>query len=670
MGTPALQQLIQHTEPLGKIEFVSGTSLRGWIFLPDGSEAELEIIINGERAGITSPTFRNRAVQRKFGSKDDCGFKFSFDRLSRKNVHEITVREIRTGFHFETDSIQFCPLVNAMRISLKNVFFPEYYRTQNGLESLSNDDAFENYIEHGIYADRNPNPWFSSEYYRNHFAHRLDNIEIPILSYLNFEKTRKSKASESFDPRYYIERYPDLGGEDPLHHYVKFGHKEGRQCVEKLLPETILQETLELSALEPDLEQFCEVERPIVEYPKLSTSTYAPRLIKNRLSEQVSVVICVPFLSCGGADLISTFVLKAYQLVYGKAHVVLLITDRIENNVPQWIDTDTNVIYLDSEAKYSTFSEKVQTLHSIIGLLSPDKVININSHVTWEMYRKYGRQLASAIDLYAYLFCFDYTPKGQLAGYIRDYIPKTVKYLKTAFCDNRTIIDDIQNLYGFSQKNQSVFKTVYVPIPNNLDRLNTTSENVFTKKILWISRLARQKRPDVLVNIAKDMPEHTFVVYGPAGDSPASDSIINGEIPNIDYRGVFGNIAEVDLSEYSLFLNTSEWDGLPTILIQIMGAGLPIVTSKVGGITELVTDDTGWLIEDGENCSEYCKTIKNVLIQHRTTQLKVSSGLKVIDDRHRWTSFQKRLDSIGAFTPLNESERRSVSLLDRRNHPK
>lgn len=652
----------------GKVEHISSRKIRGWIYAPGGMETEIILWMNGERMDATKPAIRRPIIQSKLKAEVHCGFEFQMPQIDRNRVSTFKIQDAVTGYSFNVDIHRFCPLVEKFTDELKKIFFAEFYRYRYELNGMSNSEAFRHYVQCGIYDDFDPNPWFSSDYYRRNFPQKLKNIELPILSYLNFESDLKIRTSEHFDPEFYIESNPDLGSNyGLLKHYVNYGHQEDRQPCARQLPVDVVEEIEALSSIEPELNNFNRKPRAIVEYPALSPSTFVPRLIQRQFEGPIKVVICVPFLSCGGADLISTYVLKAYQQHYGKKHVLLLVTDRAENKMPHWLEKGTQVVYLDQQGTYRNLEDKVGTLHTTIGLLSPEKIVNVNSAAAWEVYRHYGRQLASVIDLYAYLFCFDYTPDNRLAGYIKDYVPKTVKYLKRVFCDNQTIIDDMQSLYGFSQINNDVFKSVYVPIPDDLKAGCEPQKDIFNKKILWISRLARQKRPELLLRIAQSMPEHQFVVYGPEGDSPACADIVEGQVSNIEYRGVFQTLNELDFSEFSLFLNTSAWDGLPTILIQLMGAGIPIVTSTVGGIDELVTSDTGWLVKN-DDTDEFCTVIKRILIGSDVIEEKVNNGLSLIKERHTWESFVNRMASIGAFDPLEDTERRTIPTVDRRKY--
>jgi len=55
------------------------------------------------------------------------------------------------------------------------------------------------------------------------------------------------------------------------------------------------------------------------------------------------------------------------------------------------------------------------------------------------------------------------------------------------------------------------------------------------------------------------------------------------------------------LSMMDLFVLPSLWEGLPLSLVLAMGAGLPVVSTSVAGIPELVLDgETGLLVPPGD----------------------------------------------------------------------
>ena len=54
-----------------------------------------------------------------------------------------------------------------------------------------------------------------------------------------------------------------------------------------------------------------------------------------------------------------------------------------------------------------------------------------------------------------------------------------------------------------------------------------------------------------------------------------------------------------ELGRLDIYLQTSRWEGLPVAVIEAMGAGLPVIATRVVGNRDLVQDgDTGWLVPE------------------------------------------------------------------------
>ncbi len=650
-----MSELKQQKEPQGFIDGIYGDLLVGWFHLPGNRSQKLSLQVDGSAFKTKKPIVASRLredVVEKYGIAADCGFRVRLKKLrkGKKRVSKVSMRHAESNFEFQKEVLNYCPLVTAYAHKLRAVFLPEYYRFRYGHESLSNEQAFEHYQQFGIYADFDPNPWFSSAYVSENYADEIAEYDLPIIAYLELESKFEINASEKFNAKYYAKVNPDANASTGyLQHFVEIGHKEGRVRYENKVPKYLSRELSELSAIEPDLELVGEMINRVNRYPFLRAETFIPKLMQRRFSKRPSIVMCLPFLSLGGSDLIATYVLKALEDRYGRDEVLMLVTDRCEHGVQKWVDSESNIVFLDESQSVTDLGERIRLLHSVIGYLAPKKIINVNSHACWGMYYHFGNQLSQALEMNAYLFCFDYDANMNKAGYIRDYVPNTIQYMTHVFCDNATVIDEMRELYGFADDQMKKFQTVYVPMPNNLAKPDIANTASMEKPILWIGRLARQKRPELLVEIARRMSDHQFVAYGPVGDSAVADMIVDAQLPNIDYRGVYTSFDELDLSEFSFYLNTSAWEGLPTMIIQLMGAGLPIVTSKAGGISELVTSETGWPVPHDADPESYITEIRQLFIHAEVARNRARAGQALAEQRHSWESFVKALESAGCF---------------------
>lgn len=123
-------------------------------------------------------------------------------------------------------------------------------------------------------------------------------------------------------------------------------------------------------------------------------------------------------------------------------------------------------------------------------------------------------------------------------------------------------------------------------------------------RIVSVGRLAAQKDFRTLVRAASALdPARTeIVVFGDGPDRPA----IEAEISRLEVGDRVTLAGEVDdvprrLREADVFVLSSNFEGLPISALEAMAAGLPIVASRVGGLTELVADGkNGALVRVGE----------------------------------------------------------------------
>ena len=333
--------------------------------------------------------------------------------------------------------------------------------------------------------------------------------------------------------------------------------------------------------------------------------------------------------------------------------------------MPEWIETGSQVVIMDEECTFTDDEKRLNALHTCLGKLAPQKIINVNSKMTWDLFRLYGVQLSKVADLYAYFFCFDYDEKRRKVGYITDYFSETIKYLKAAYFDNKKIISDIKKIYGLRNKDIKKLHAVYVPAAESITPVEYTNDDG-RDTVLWVGRLSLQKRPDILVAIAALMPRQKFDVYGPMGNSEYSTAIVDGAFHNIRYCGTYNNLDEINYSKYKCFLNTSEWDGLPTIIIQMMAVGLPVVTSSVCGITELAKRDNSWLVSDFEDIEAYVEALSDVFVEYESVLEKIKAAKNDVSVKHKWNSFYNELESRNAFIDHETSNRENVAFKERR----
>lgn len=122
-----------------------------------------------------------------------------------------------------------------------------------------------------------------------------------------------------------------------------------------------------------------------------------------------------------------------------------------------------------------------------------------------------------------------------------------------------------------------------------------------------VGRLAEQKGQAHLLEamqaVLREMDEATLLV---AGDGPARQALeqqaqaahLNGRVR---FLGTRRDVALI-YRALDVFVLPSLWEGLPLVLLEAMGAGLPVVATRVGGVPEVITQgENGLLVDPGDS---------------------------------------------------------------------
>jgi glycosyltransferase involved in cell wall biosynthesis len=115
-------------------------------------------------------------------------------------------------------------------------------------------------------------------------------------------------------------------------------------------------------------------------------------------------------------------------------------------------------------------------------------------------------------------------------------------------------------------------------------------------RVLWMARVTGVKNPLRLISIANSLPNIDFYM---AGSGDLSQEIKANAQKNLKILG--WQEAKNILPIADIFLSTSENEGIPIVMIEAQLAGIPIVTTNVGSVPEVVLDNkTGILCDRSE----------------------------------------------------------------------
>ncbi len=347
-----------------------------------------------------------------------------------------------------------------------------------------------------------------------------------------------------------------------------------------------------------------------------------------------------PWLKQGGSDL--GILHHARALTTNGAKPLVLLTEPVDS---PWLDRlppSVTAIEFGRETPDLSVEERIALFTGMM-VQAPPRVLHVtHSLVAWEALRRRGADLRQKTRLFASLYCDDYSPEGVLRGYAHRYLSLCQPHLTQVICDSAAYPAKLARERGYSP---DLFATVYFPteIPDIVPPRPPTVQ----RTILWAGRFDRQKRLDLVAKIAEAMPDCRFLIYGTivlGADQAALDAL--GLLPNVEMRGIYKGFGSLPVSEADLFLYTSQWDGMPNVVLESAAHGLPIVASSVGGIPELIGQDKGYLVEPFDDVAGYVAAITRILDHPDEAQERAVNALALVRARHDFGAFLEAMKSL------------------------
>ncbi|MFN3763691.1 MAG: glycosyltransferase family 4 protein, partial [Anaerolineae bacterium] len=125
--------------------------------------------------------------------------------------------------------------------------------------------------------------------------------------------------------------------------------------------------------------------------------------------------------------------------------------------------------------------------------------------------------------------------------------------------------------------------------------------------IITVSRLYKPRDFDTLLlafqRVAAAHPDTQLLIVGDGPYRPQVERLIGelGLASRVKLAGFRRDIPQLLAASDIFALSTAFWEGLPLTVLEAMAAGLPVVTSDVGGIREaVIPQETGILVSPGD----------------------------------------------------------------------
>ena len=144
---------------------------------------------------------------------------------------------------------------------------------------------------------------------------------------------------------------------------------------------------------------------------------------------------------------------------------------------------------------------------------------------------------------------------------------------------------------------------VYIPNTIEIEKYAFKKRTKIEPKLLWVRAFSSIYNPrmaiDVLVQLKKTFPNASLTMVGPDKDGSLQSAKRYAQLNKVDvsFTGQLSKEEWWKLSEnHSIFINTTNFDNTPVSVMEAMALGLPVVTTNVGGIPYLLSDEQNALL--------------------------------------------------------------------------
>jgi glycosyltransferase involved in cell wall biosynthesis len=299
---------------------------------------------------------------------------------------------------------------------------------------------------------------------------------------------------------------------------------------------------------------------------------------------------------------------KIYKVFFSK-RILGFLKEGIENNV--FFSIEKFKIWLISSFKIekisdsSAFQDLIEKYH----------------HQDCIYYSYWGREVIEAlvfekkidkVNIFSRFHGYDLYPERQKANYL-PYQKKILKRIIAALPCSDDGQNRLMSLFPtttvnyFTARLGTISKGMSPPHRDDVLNLVSCSSLIPLKRVHLIAKCLKFANFKVNWTHIGDGSERSIIqkIVADYEDNPLISVKLLGSVPADEIPKIYSN------ESFDLFINVSEYEGVPVSIMEALAAGIPILAPAVGGIPELVSNEVGFLLEKNTNETKIWQIIEN-----------------------------------------------------------
>ncbi len=163
---------------------------------------------------------------------------------------------------------------------------------------------------------------------------------------------------------------------------------------------------------------------------------------------------------------------------------------------------------------------------------------------------------------------------------------------------------------------------LYIPNSIRLQEYSFLQREKISAKLLWVRSFSEIYNPllalQIVQQLQQDGVEVSLTMVGPEKDGSLETCrafSAQHSLP-VTFTGKLSKVEWTSLAAaHDIFINTTNFDNMPVSIVEAMALGMPIISTKVGGIPFLIENDNNGLLVPPANVAAFVMTIKQLIPQ-------------------------------------------------------
>lgn len=177
-------------------------------------------------------------------------------------------------------------------------------------------------------------------------------------------------------------------------------------------------------------------------------------------------------------------------------------------------------------------------------------------------------------------------------------------------------------------------------IPNTIDIENYPflKRKSIEPKLLWVRSFSSIYNPkmaiQVLAELKNEYPNAQLCMVGPDKDNRIEECRLFAKGLGVEvlFTGKLSKQEWIEISkDYNVFINTTHFDNTPVSIIEAMALGLPIVSTNVGGIPFLLTNNENALLVNDNDSNSMTLAIKGLFENQKSKEIIIYNARKLVE---------------------------------------